>query len=240
MANAIWPGESPLGKQMRIGDDTMPMLTVVGVAEDMRARRFALDAENWYFVPADQYRQMFGSPQRVMLVRVDGRAEEFVDELSRTLQAEMPGDAYVTVRPLRSIVAPQRRAWEFGAMMFVVFAGLALTLAAIGLYSAVTYAVAARTREMGIRIALGAAVPRLAGQIMSQGLGLSAAGIALGVATAFLGARLIEPVLFDTTARDPLVYVLVTGLLLGVATTATLRPALRATRVDPTVTLRAQ
>jgi predicted permease len=240
MANAIWPGESPLGKRMRIGGDTMPMLTVVGVAEDMRARRFALEAENWYFLPADQYRQMFGSPQRVMLVRVDGRAEEFVDELSRTLQSEMPGDAYVTVRPLRSIVALQRRAWEFGAMMFVVFAGLALTLAAIGLYSAVTYAVAARTREMGIRIALGAALPRLAGQVMSQGLGLSAAGMGLGVAAAFLGARLIEPVLFDTTARDPLVYVLVTALLLGVATTATLRPALRATRVDPMVTLRAQ
>jgi predicted permease len=239
MANAVWPGESPLGKQMRIGGDTMPMLTVVGVAEDMRARRFALDAENWYFLPADQYRQMFGSPQRVMLVRVDGRAEEFVGELSRTLQAEMPGDAYVTVRPLRSIVAPQRRAWEFGAMMFVVFAGLALVLAAIGLYSAVTYAVAARTREMGIRIALGAAVPRLAAQIMSHGLGLSAAGMALGVAAAFLGARLIEPVLFDTPARDPIVYAIVTGLLLGVATAATLRPALRATQVDPTITLRA-
>jgi predicted permease len=238
MANAIWPGAEAVGKQMRIGGDTMPLLTVIGVAEDMLARRFEADPEFWYFLPVEQYRQMFGSPQRTLLVRVDGRAEDHVDALRREIQREMPGAAYVTALPLRSLVAPQQRAWEFGATMFAAFAALALVLAAIGLYSVIAYAVAARTRELGVRIALGAGLFTLARKVVGQGMAFAAAGIALGGAAALLAARLIQPLLFEVPARDPIVYATVTGLLLAVALLATLRPALRAARVDPTVALR--
>jgi ABC-type antimicrobial peptide transport system permease subunit len=171
-------------------------------------------------------------------VRVNGNAIDYVEVLRIRLQREMPGASYISTMPLRNLVAPRQRAWRFGATMFVAFAALALTLAAIGLYSVVEYAVAARTRELGVRIALGASLMRVARQVVGQGIGFAAAGIVIGGAMAFAAARWVEPLLFDTRARDPVVFMAVTGILLMVALLATLRPAWRATRVDPARALR--
>jgi ABC-type antimicrobial peptide transport system permease subunit len=141
---------------------------------------------------------------------------------------------------LVDLVAPQQRSWEFGAKMFVAFAVLALVLAAIGLYSVIAYAVAQRTRELGVRIALGASVGAVLRLIVGQGVVFAFAGIAVGSGVALLAARWVQPLLFGTPARDPAVFVGVAAILLCVAFAATLRPALRATRVDPTITLRAE
>jgi predicted permease len=238
MANALWPGQDAVGRQMRIGPDTMPFLTVVGVAEPMHGLQLEGEGEFWYFLPMEQYRRLFGAPTGTMLVRVNGNAIDYVEALRTRLQREMPGASYVSAVPLRDLVAPRQRAWRFGATMFVAFAALALTLAAIGLYSVVAYAVAARTRELGVRIALGASLMRLARQIIGQGVVFAAAGIVIGGTVAFAAARWVEPLLFDTRARDPLVFVAVTGILLLVALLATLRPAWRAARVDPVRALR--
>jgi predicted permease len=241
MANAIWPEKDPIGQQMRIGGDTLPFLTVVGIAEDIRGRQFTGDPEFWYYLPMAQYRALFGAgfgPN--LFVRVAGDPEDYVPVLRQRLQREMPGAAYINVMPLRALVAPQQRAWRFGATMFVVFATLALVLAAIGLYSVVAYTVAQRTRELGIRIALGASVGAVLRMIVRQGAVFAVAGITAGSAVALLAARWIEPLLFDTPARDPAVFMAVAAILLCVAFAATVRPALRATRVDPTITLRAE
>ena len=240
MANAIWPGEDALGKRIRIGSDTMPFRTVVGVAEDNRGRSLDGSPEFWYFLSAEQRLATFGAVADNILVHVDGRAESFVEPLRRRLQREMPGAAYVNAVPLGTLVAPQQRAWHLGATMFVAFAALALALAAIGLYSVVAYSVAARTRELGVRIALGASLGAVARQVVGQGVSFAAIGVAVGGAIALLAARWIEPLLFDAPARDPLVLASVTGILLVVALLATVRPAIRATRVDPTVALRAE
>ena len=240
MAEALWPGADAVGQRMRIGADTMPFLTVVGVAESMRARRLEGDAEFWYFLPIDQYRMLFGAPVGSLIVRVNGKADDYVEALRARLQREMPGTSYVSVLSLRTLVAPQQRAWQFGATMFVAFAALALALAAIGLYSVVAYAVASRTRELGVRMALGASVAAVARQVVGQGVAFAVAGIVIGGGLAMAAARWVEPLLFDTPARDPLVFATVTGILLVVALLATLRPALRATRVDPTLALRAE
>jgi len=240
MADALWPGMNAVGRQMRIGNDTMPFLTVVGVAEPMRGLRLENEAEYWYFLPLEQYRKLFRAPHGRLLVRVNGRAQDFVEALRARLQQEMPGSSYVTVMPLRTLVVPEQRAWQFGATMFLAFAVLALVLAAIGLYSVVAYAVAARTRELGVRIALGASLVAVARQVIGQGVYFAVAGIVLGGAIALAAARWVEPLLFDTPARDPLVFAVVTGILLVVALLATVRPALRATRVDPTVALRTE
>ena len=238
MANALWPGKSPLGQIMRIGSDTTPFKTVVGVAENMRVQEITGDAEFWYYLPIEQYMAQFGAAYPQLFLRVNGRAEDRLETIRKTLQREMPGDSYVNVVPLRKLVAPRQRSWEFGAKMFVAFGGLALVLAAIGLYSVVAYSVAQRTHEIGIRIALGAGLGNVMRMIVLQGVSFALAGIAIGSLIAFWAGRWVEPLLFSQKAGDPIIYASVASLLLVVAVVATLQPALRATRVDPTVALR--
>jgi predicted permease len=241
MARVLWPGKDALGQQFRIGDDTSSFITVIGIVEDMRGRMLQDEREFWYYIPIAQYRFDSGeawSPD--MFARVNGRASDYVEVLRRRLQREMPGASYVTVRPLRELVAPRQRSWEFGATMFVAFGMLALVLAAIGLYSVIAYAVAQRTHELGVRIALGASVGDVLRMIVRQGLAFAIAGIAIGSLVSLWAGKWIEPLLFSESPRDPLVYGAVGTVLLVVAIVATLRPAIRATRVDPTVALRSE
>ena len=240
MADALWPGQDPIGKVLRIGRDTTPFSTVIGVAENMQGRLFQGDAEFWYFMPIAQYEAFYGQSTPSVFVRVRGEAADYQEPVRRRLQRELPGDAYVNAQPLENMVAPQQRSWRFGATMFVAFGGLTLVLAAIGLYSVIAYAVSQRTHELGVRIALGASVGNVVQLIMSQGMVFAVAGIVLGGGVAFWAGRYVEPLLYEQSARDPVVYGAVAVTLLVVAVAATLRPALRATRVDPTVALRTE
>jgi putative ABC transport system permease protein len=238
MAKALWPDESAIGKQLRIGNDTMPFLTVVGVAENIRGFRLSGSEEFWYYLPIEQYKRLYGAAYLSVLVRVNGHAENYVEALRRRLQQEMPGASYVRSNTMRELLAPRQRAWEFGATMFVAFGGLALVLAAIGLYSVIAYAVVQRTHELGVRIALGAGQGDVMRMILGQGLAFALAGITIGSLIAFWAGRWVEPLLFSQKARDPLVFVAVATVLLVVAVAAAVRPAVRAMRVDPTVALR--
>ena len=234
MASALWPGADPLGKYFRIGSDTV-YTRVVGISEDIRGRTLVDDREFWYYVPVAQYPDI---PRPALLVRVDGRAEQFVEPLRRDVQRELPGAAYVRAKPLADLVAPTRRAWQLGAVMFGAFGILALILAAIGLYSVLSFDVAQRTHELGVRIALGASSGTVTGMIVRQGMGLALLGVAVGSLAALLAAPWVDPLLFEQRARDPVVFGVVAAVLLLVAVAATFLPALRATRVDPTVALR--
>ena len=238
MADALWPNEDPIGRQMRIGSDAHPFLTVVGIAENVRSRRLASDGEFHYYLPAAQYRTHLGASRLSLLVRVKGNGADFVGAVRRQLQQEMPGDAYVSALPMQYLISPQQRAWQFGATMFTAFAGLALVLAAIGLYSVITCAVAQRTRELGVRIALGANAGRVVRLILGEGILFAAAGIAIGGAIALTAARWLQPLLFSVSARDPLVFASVAALLALVSVVACIRPTLRAIRVDPVMALR--
>jgi ABC-type antimicrobial peptide transport system permease subunit len=150
----------------------------------------------------------------------------------------MPGNAYANVIPLRRLVDPNLHAWRFGATMFVAFGGLALVLAAIGLYSLIAYDVAQRTREIGVRLALGASESRIMSMVVSRGMRLVFAGVVIGAVIALWAGRWIEPLMFRQSTRDPLVFGLVAFVLLVVALVAGVAPARRAARVDPSVTLR--
>jgi len=238
MAERLWPGEDALGKQMRIGEPDNPYMTVVGIAENMRGRRIDDADENWYYVSWEQYRAIFGGDIYGTLVRVNGRAEDYIDVLRRRLQQEMPGTSFVRATPLRALVAPNQRSWEFGAKMFVAFGALALGLAAIGLYSVVAYAVAQRSHELGVRMALGAGVSDVMRMVVRQGVAFAVAGIAIGGIIALWAGKWVEPLLFEQKARDPVVFGVVSAVLLTAAVAATLQPAWRATRVDPTEALR--
>ena len=239
MARVLWPGEDAIGKYFRIQSDTAPLRRVVGIAEHTRQRLLADNREFWYFIPMGQYIEFDGPNFPAVFARVSGNADARVEPVRRAVQEILPGIAYVTARPLKSLVAPSQRSWEFGATMFLGFGALALVLAAIGLYSVIAYAVAQRTRELGVRIALGASMSAVMGMIVRQGMLFALSGILIGSAIALLAGRWLAPLLFDQSPRDPLIYGSVAILLLLVAMAATIVPAMRATRVSPTEALRA-
>jgi predicted permease len=233
MADVIWPGESPIGKVFRLLSDTTPAITVVGVAENMRARLIAEEDEIWYYLPFSQYR----TPDPQVLIRVQGDPAKSVDLLRKRLLEVMPAGTYPTVTPIETLVRGQGRSWELGAKMFVAFASIALLLAAIGLYSVIAYSVAQRTRELGVRIALGATRADVMRLVVGGGVRFALVGIAIGSLIALWASRWIEPLLFNQAARDPVIIGAAATLLLVVAVIAAARPALRAASVNPSQVL---
>jgi len=235
MGKALWPGKDPMGQCIRVASDTMPCTTVVGIAENIKEQGLApTDSGYFYYLPWTQYAPQNGG----LFVRTRGSAAALKETVRRRLQREMPGASYVTISPISDVIGSQTRSWHLGATMFVTFGVLALVLAAIGLYSVVAYNVAQRTHELGVRVALGAQVRDVMRLVLTDGLRLSIAGLAIGTLVALWAAKWVKPLLFDVSPRDPVVFVIVGGTLLGVAILASLIPARRAAKVEPTVALR--
>lgn len=241
MGARLWPGNNALGQCLRIGADTMPCSTVVGIAEDIKSTKLIDDAPWQYYVPHAQAKDGQGG---VLFVRyragavADGRSVP-VESLRATLQRAMPGAAYVTVEPLESVLDDARRSFALGATMFTLFGVLALLVASVGLYSVIAYAVAQRTQELGVRVALGAQRGDVLRLVMSDAFRSVTLAVLLGLGSALIASRWVEPLLFKTSARDPLVYAGVAIILLLVALIAGIVPALRAARVSPSIALRA-
>jgi ABC-type antimicrobial peptide transport system permease subunit len=177
---------------------------------------------------------------RKLFVRIRGNAEPYAEGLRAVLQREMPGASYVTVTPYSDVVGNAMKSWQLGATVFVAFGVLAMLLAAIGLYSAISYNVTQRTHEMGVRRALGAQAADVIQLIMRQGVLLGGIGVLLGGVLAWVAADRIEPLLFKVSARDPFVFAFVIIAMLGVAIAASFVPARRAASVDPNVALRSE
>ncbi len=238
MAEVLWPGREALGQCLRVGSDTMPCTTVVGITENAVQRSLLGDEKPYrYYLPLDQH-----EPHRAgyLMVRTRGDPAREAETVRKALQAVMPGTAYVAVRPLEEVIDGQRRSWQVGATMFVAFAGLALLVAAVGIYGVISYDVAQRLPELGVRIALGARSAHIARLVVGQGARLATLGLAIGLLIATLVARWIEPLLFRQSARDPWVFGAAGGLLLLVALAASAVPAARATRADPSTVLRSE
>ncbi len=236
MARRLWPGRSAIGQCVRVGEATAPCRTVVGVAEDVKQRELSEPASATYFLSALQLDESASG----LFVRVAGLGTDVRETVRRQLQREMPGMSYVTVIPMSHIVGERQRPWRTGATMFLVLGGLALLVAAIGLYSVIAYNVAQRTHELGVRIALGARLQDVMRLVLGDGLRLAAGGIAAGAALAFLAGPLIGTLLFQESPRDPVVYGFVALVLLVAALGASLVPGLRAGHVDPNVALRSE
>ncbi|MES2124124.1 MAG: ADOP family duplicated permease [Gemmatimonadota bacterium] len=236
MARALWPGENPIGKCVKIAADTLPCRGVVGVAEDIKRGSLSDDPGLMYYVPILQYPVgAFG-----IFVRTSAPATETADGIRRALQAEMPGNAYLTAQPLADLIAPEMRSWELGATMFTVFGGLALLVASIGLYSVIAYTVAQRRQELGVRVALGASVRSVLQLVVGDAMRMMAIAVALGIAGALLAARWVAPLLFHTSPRDPLILGGVAAALLLVGLAASFAPAWRAAHIDPATALRSE
>ena len=171
-------------------------------------------------------------------MRTSGSAAAVLDRVRRTLQASDAGIPYLDVRTLSSVVGEQTRSWTLGVRMFDAFGGLALLIAAVGLYSIVTFTIAQRRHEFGVRTALGATGANLVRLTVRGAMTPALVGLGVGLGSALLAGRFVEPMLFRVSPRDPLVLGTVSGLLLAAAFAAALVPALRVRRIDPMLTLR--
>jgi predicted permease len=234
MAQALWPGQEALGRCIRLGADSMPCTTVVGVAEDA-VHDPLKDQPLRYYLPMVQFLSEGGS---LLVLRMTRDPAEAAEDVRRTLQTAMPGQQYVTTEPLAEMLGVQRRSWRVGATMFVAFGVLALVVAAVGLYGVIAYNVGQRMHELGVRIALGAQGSDVVRLVVGQGIRLTATGVLAGTLLALGAARWIEPLLFRQSASDPTVLALVGIALVVVALGACSVPAARAVRADPNTALR--
>jgi len=236
MGKKLWPGLDPVGQCMHVSDSKAACTTVIGVAEDAVQGSFIDDARLRYYLPMEQRSDARGA---FLMVRLSGaNVAGRVDEVRAVLQRVMPGESYVTARPFGDLVGRERRPWQMGATMFIAFGVLALLVAAVGLYGVVAYSVVQRMHELGVRIALGAQARDVVRLVVGQGMAFALTGVVIGLGLALATAHFVQPLLFQQSAKDPLVYGFVGALLVLVAAAASAAPAWRATRADPNSALR--
>ena len=242
LARRVWGGASPIGRCLRLGGlgaDSGPCMEVVGVAANARYADVTQPSPPFVYRPLAQ-RPRMAPPMTVMHIRATGDPSSVIAAVRRELQAVDPNVPYVRVVPMMDLIAPQLTPWRTGTFMFSLFGALGLALAAIGLYGVISFLVAQRTREMGVRLALGARRGDVLTLVLRQGMRLIAVGIGLGAAVAAGSTRLFGAMMYGVSALDPLVYVGTAMLLAVIGLVAIIVPARRATKVDPLVALRAE
>ena len=237
LARKYWPGENPIGKRIQFSDNPKdPWVTIVGLSGDVKQLGLNAAAPPILFFPYQQ----FTLPFTTAVVR-SALPDAVVASMMRAQLAQIDPDLpFADVLPLQTSVERDVAEPRFRAILITVFAGMALLLAAVGVYGLISYTVAQRTREIGIRVALGAAPRQVLLPVVREGLVLALTGIALGLAGAFAVARALSDFLFGVGAADPLTFASVALLLLGVALVASYVPSRRALNVDPIVALRAE
>jgi putative ABC transport system permease protein len=237
-ARRFWGGREPLGG--RVMTDDKDFITIVGIVEDTKIRSLEEKPEPFLYAPFAQPTGPFAMDHGTLLVRTSGDVRALAPAVRDQLRAtdpEAPLSSVTTFEwQVRKLVMPQR----MGASFFGAFALLALTLATIGIYGVASYVAALRTREIGIRIALGADRSRIRSLVLVQGSVPIAAGIGAGLVAAAFASRLATAFLLGVSPRDPLTYAAVVALLICVGVAATWIPARRASRVDPVQALRAE
>ena len=237
MAQQIWPGEDPIGK--RVGDETKA--TVIGVVADVK--NYGLLQKPVPEMYAPYTLKSFWPDMRWnlrLLVRSTLDSSNIAAAVRREVQAVDPGQPIYAVQTMNLVIENTVRDKSLNTTLLSVFAGVSLLLAVIGVYGVMNYTVAQHTREIGIRMALGAQPAAILKLVVGRGLVLVSVGVGIGVLASFGLTRFIEHMLFGVTPTDPLTFVMIVVLLGLVALLACLIPAQRAMRVDPIVVLRSQ
>jgi putative ABC transport system permease protein len=238
MARRFWPGESPVGRRITYGSppgDNSQWMTIVGVVGD--TRRVGYDAP----IRPETYLPMPQSPSRSMMLVARSSQDPLalaatIRGVVTALDPSQPVHHIATVEQLLGNLTAERR---LNTLLFALFAIVAALLAAAGIYGVIAYSVEQRTRELGVRLALGARPIEVFRLVLKEGLVLALMGVAAGVVAAFGATQIMRSLLYDTSATDPATYAVMAVAALLVALIACLVPALRATRVNPLTALRA-
>ena len=233
MAQRFWPGRSPVGETFRA--DTMTY-RIVGVSRNTKVRSLGEAPKPFIFY---NIRQAFES-SLMLVARTNGDADRATVQLLGALRETAPDLLLIEAKTLERHIAAMVLPARLGAMAFTLFAGLALALAILGVYGVVSYAVARRTREVGIRIAVGAQPSAVVKLLMREGVTLVVIGAAIGLVLGLVVSQLLQTLLFGVQPGDPLTFVGAPLLMLAVGAIASLLPARRASRVDPARVLKAE
>ena len=233
LAHEYWPREDPIGR--RIISRKGVTYRIVGVVGHVLQSDLALDSGKGAY-----YFNMLQRPLPVasIVVKTQGEAANLTAEIRQAVREADPRQAVDSFRRMQDLVGDSLAPREFGMRLIAFFAATALFLAALGLYGVISYSVTQRTREIGIRMALGAERPQMLRLIVGHGVRLAAIGVGLGAIGSIVGATLIRSQLFGVSAFDPLTIAVMAAVLLAAATLASYLPARRAMRVDPVVALR--
>jgi putative ABC transport system permease protein len=237
-ARTFFPNQDPVGKRLKRGklDSTRPWMTIIGVVRQVHSHRLEAAAREQVYFPFYQD----PSPYNMSLIARTSAAGALSLSLDvrSAIQSVDPNQPVFDVFTLRQVVGDSMAERRFSMLLMAVFAAVALTLAAVGIYGVMAYAVAQRTHEIGIRVALGATAGSILRLIVGQGMALTLTGVGIGLLAALALTRLLASLLYSVSATDPLTFAVIALLLTGVALLACWLPARRATKVDPMVALR--
>jgi predicted permease len=235
LASRYFPNENPIGQKIQRGGPQSPQMEIVGVVGHVYQVSLESDTKGAYFIPIVQQ----PPPMAGIVVKAQGGdAAKLTGAIREALREVDPNQPMFDVKTMEERVLESLGPRRVVAGLLSLFGALALTLAALGLYGVISYAVAQRTQEIGIRMALGAERSAVLGMVLNQGVRLAVAGVVIGLIGAYAAARLISTQLYQVQPFDPVTFGVVALILGAVALGACYIPALRATRVDPVIALR--
>ena len=246
LARTIWPGEDPIGKRIAIaGSPPGESQTVVGVSKNAVRLEWTAKPEPELYVPYLQNKLLMETRSSwtaylTIVARTSGDPAQLVPAMRRAVAKIDPNVAITEAQTMPAVVALATARTRFDLLLLVAFAGVALTLAAVGIYGVISYGVSQRTRELGVRMALGAGQGEVLAMVLRQGMALALIGTGLGVAAALALSGSMRSLLYGVGATDPATFAAVCVVLLLVAALASYLPARRASRVDPATALRAE
>lgn len=237
MARNFWPNENPLGRRFKKGvfREDAPWITIVGIVGDVHQAGLDQPARAEIYFP---YQQQKFFPPDYLVIRTSRDPMLIADSVREQIWSVDKQQPVAEVMPFEDLVADKLAPKRMQTSLLAGFAGLALLLASIGIYAVLSFSVAQRTQEIGVRVALGARSAQVLRMVLSHGLKLFATGAAFGLVSALVLARGLSHLLFGVSASDPLSFLVVTVLLCAVTLLACFIPARRAVRVDPLVALR--
>jgi predicted permease len=240
-ARRVFGGTDPIGQRVRagpeIGSTTRPWDVIVGVVGDVKQASLAVAQQDAFYVPIGQWSWVDNVQSLIVRTSVDAKT---LAPAIRNAIWSVDRQPITRVATMDDLVSRSEAARHFALVVFEAFALAALTLAAIGIYGILSGSVTERTREIGVRSALGASRGNILGLVVRQGMMLTGLGVAIGVVGAVAASRAVAALLFGVSRFDPVTYLAVVGLLVGVSGIACWVPAWRAARVDPVITLRAE
>jgi putative ABC transport system permease protein len=239
LANSKFPGQDPIGQRLRIGPSDGPWATIVGVVGNVKQTSLVMSQSDAVYITNMQWR-LFVDKARWLVVRARGDAAALAPAIRQAIWSVDKDQPIVRVATMNDLLAASTAERRFALILFEAFGLVALVLAATGIYGVLSGSVTERTREIGVRLALGATRGNILALVFRQGLTLTGLGIALGLCGAVAASQAIITLLYGVSPLDPIAYLGVISLLVGVSVIACWLPAWRAARVDPSITLRSE